>query len=383
MLLNQKAIALKKQGIDIISFGVGEPDFDTPENIKFAAIKAIVDGYTKYTDVDGSVELKTAIKNKLLRENRLEYNLDEIIVSCGGKHVIHNLFMATLNDGDEVIIPKPYWVSYPEMVRLNTGVPILLDCDQNFKIRPKDLDAAISKRTKWVILNSPSNPSGACYTKDELIDLAEIIKFYPNLHIMSDDIYEHIIFDKFKFYNIALVAPELKSRIFIVNGVSKSYSMTGWRIGYGAGDRQIIKAMSTIQSQTTSNPCSISQAAAIEALNGDQSFIATNALEFERKRNKALEILTQTNYLKCNKPNGAFYLFVDCKAAFGKTTPQGNTINSCDDFTMFLLEHAHVAVVPGAAFGLEGFVRMSFATSHKNIEVGCANIVSACNNLLS
>jgi aspartate aminotransferase len=383
LLLNQKAMQLRKQGLKIIPFGVGEPDFDTPDNIKFAAIQGIIEGKTKYTNVEGTNELKEAIRNKFKRENDLDYNLDEIIVSCGGKQVIYNLLMATLNAGDEVIIPIPYWVSYPEIVTLSGGRPILANCDKDFKLTPEELESKITNRTKWLMINCPSNPSGVCYTKDQLSQLAQVLRKHPHVHIMSDDIYEHIMFDDFQFYSLAQVAPDLKDRIFIVNGVSKGYAMTGWRIGYGAGNKEIIKGMSMIQSQSTSNPCSISQVAALEALNGPQGFIQTNANQFQEKRDLSLSILANTKYLECHKPNGAFYLFVDCRKAIGMKAPDGKDINNCDDFCSFLLEHAKVAVVPGMAFGLAGFFRMSVATSFENIKQGCSQIVEACNKLSS
>jgi len=382
LLLNQKAAGLKKQGVDIISFGVGEPDFDTPDNIKLAAIKGIVDGHTKYTNADGTPELKAAVKAKFKRENELDYELDEIIVSCGGKQVIYNLFMATLNDDDEVIVPKPYWVSYPEMVTLCGGKPVFAECDAGFKLTPKELEARISTHTKWLILNSPSNPTGVCYTKQELLALAEVLRKHPNVYVMSDDIYEHIMFDDFKFYTLAQVAPDIKERIFIVNGVSKGYSMTGWRIGYGAGRKDIVKAMGMVQSQSTSNPSSISQIAAQEALGGTQDFIPVHAEQFQKKRDLALRILGEAKVLSFVKPNGAFYLFVDCRKSFGAKTLKGDVINNCDDFCSFLLEYAGVAAVPGAAFGLEGFFRMSFATSFANVERGCRQIVKACEGIV-
>jgi aspartate aminotransferase len=381
LLLNQKASQLKKQGINIIPFGVGEPDFDTPDNVKLAAIKGIIDGKTKYTNVDGTIELKTAVQNKFKKENNLDYNLDEIIVSCGGKQVIYNLLMATLNENDEVIIPIPYWVSYPEMVVLSGGIPVFASCDENFKLTPEELESKISNRTKWLMINCPGNPSGVCYTVDELLKLAAVLERHPHVQVMSDDIYEHIMFDNMKFYSLAEAAPQLKSRIFIVNGVSKSYSMTGWRIGYGAGNHEIVKGMSMVQSQSTSNPSSISQVAALEALSGPQDFIKTNANQFQKKRDLALSILAKTDYLKCLSPNGAFYLFVDCRKAIGAKTPKGQVIQNCDDFASFLLEFAEVAVVPGVAFGLEGFFRMSFATSFDNIKQGCEQIVTACDTI--
>jgi aspartate aminotransferase len=381
LLLNQKAKQLVYQGVNVIDFGVGEPDFDTPNNIKIAAIAGIIKGQTKYTNADGMPELKKAIKNKFKSQNNLDYDLDEIIVSCGGKYVIYALFMATLDVADEVIIPVPYWVSYPEMVALGGGVPVFANCDQNLKLTPKELRSKINDRTKWLIINSPSNPSGICYSKQELLALAEVLDDYPNVYIMSDEIYEHIIFDDFDLSSLVQIAPRLKARIFIVNGVSKGYAMTGWRIGYGAGSKNIIKGMSIIQSQSTSNPASISQVAAIEALSGPQDFLHINSRQFQEKRDLAMSLLSNTKYLELIKPNGAFYMFINCRNAFGKKTQQGKIIANCDDFCTFLLEVASVAVVPGAAFGLEGFFRMSFATSFAKIQEGCQRITQSCNTL--
>jgi aspartate aminotransferase len=371
-------MSLKSQGFNIISFGVGEPDYDTPDNVKMAAIKAIADGHTKYTNADGTLELKTAIKNKLKKENNLDYDTQEIIVSCGAKHTIYNLFVATLNEGDEVIIPTPYWVSYPEMVTLCGGAPIIAKANEQLKLTPEELEAKISPRTKWLMINCPSNPSGVCYSKQELKALADVLEKYPHVHIMSDDIYEHIMFDKEQFCNIAQVAPALRERIFIVNGVSKSHAMTGWRIGYGAGNKAIVKGMAMVQSQSTSNPCSISQMAAIQALEGPQEFVLINKVLFEHKRDMALEILKRTPLLKLVKPQGAFYLFIDCRQAIGLKSPSGTIVKSCDDFATYLLENAKVAVVQGEAFGMPGFFRMSFATSVENIMAGCNAIVNAC-----
>ncbi|MGI4775872.1 MAG: pyridoxal phosphate-dependent aminotransferase, partial [Janthinobacterium lividum] len=307
----QRAAQLKKQGRNIISLGAGEPDFDTPENIKLAAIEGIRAGFTKYTNVDGMPLLKEAIQAKFRRENRLEYNLDEIIVSCGGKQVIYNLFMASLDIGDEVIIPAPYWVSYPDIVYLAGGEPVFANCEMidNFKLTAHHLQKIITTKTKWLILNSPSNPTGAAYSKEELVDIANMLRQYPNIHVMSDDIYEHIIYDNFEFNTLAEVAPDLRNRIFIINGVSKSYSMTGWRIGYGVGPSQLIKAMTIIQSQSTSNPASISQIAALEALNGPQHYVKINATNFQKKRDLAVSILTSVKEIECFTPEGAFYLF--------------------------------------------------------------------------
>lgn len=381
LLLNQKAKSLIKEGIDIIPFGVGEPDFDTPDNVKIAGIGAIVDGQTKYTNADGSVEMKKAIQLKFKRENNLEYGLNEIIVSTGAKQVIYNLFVATLDAGDEVIVPAPYWVSYPDMVLLGGGEPVFANCDKNLKLTPRLLEEKITPKTKWVILNSPGNPSGVCYSDDELRALADVIAKYPNVHVMSDEIYEHIVFDGLKVKSIAQVAPELKSRIFIVNGVSKSYSMTGWRIGYGAGSAEIIKAMIMIQSQSTSSPCSISQAASIEALEGPQDVLKKNAAIFQARRDEAMKLLDKSSLLNVTKAQGSFYLFVDMQKAIGKKTAVGKEIKNSDDFSLFLIEEANVAVVPGSAFGYEGFFRLSFATSMEELHEGCNRIVAACNKL--
>lgn len=378
-----KIIELKKLGKDIISLGAGEPDFDTPDNIKEAAVKAIQAGITKYTDVSGILELKQAVQAKFKNENNLGYDLDEIIVSSGGKQVIYNLFMASLEVGDEVIIPSPYWVSYPDMVILAGGTPVFINCDisSNFKLSTDVLERIISPKTKWLIINSPSNPTGATYSYKELESIAELLRNYPSINIMSDDIYEHIIFDDFQYYTFAQIAPDLKNRIFTVNGVSKAYSMTGWRIGYGAGFKPLIKAMTIIQSQSTSNPCSISQMAAIEALTGPQGFIKKNARDFATKRDLALSILNNIKSISCYKPEGAFYLFVECKKLFGLKTLKGKIIKNSQDFAGYLLEEAGVAVVAGIAFGLEGYFRISYATSIENLQEGCLRIANACQQL--
>jgi len=315
LAVNQKANELQKQGKKIISLSVGEPDFDTPLNIKNAAIKAINEGHTKYTNVDGIIELKQSIKQKFAKENNIDYEINQITVGTGGKQIIYDLFMASLNSKDEVIIPAPYWVSYPDIVILAEGVPIIIECpiEQGFKLTPLQLSNAITSKTKWLLLNSPSNPTGSAYTKAELTALGEVLKQYPHVNILSDDIYEHIIFEDFLFFNIINACPELKDRTFIVNGVSKSYSMTGWRIGYGAGDSKLIKAMGIIRSQSTSNPCSIAQYAAVEALSGTQDFIKPNAKEFEEKRDIVLNILNKIDGMECHKPEGAFYVFPSCR----------------------------------------------------------------------
>jgi len=379
LAVTAKAKELASQGINIISLAAGEPDFDTPENIKNAAIAGIKNGATKYTDVSGSKELRQAVCNKFKRENNLDYALDEVIISTGGKQVIYNLFMATINEGDEVIIPGPYWVSYPDMVLLAGGIPVSVasDMQTGFRAKPEDVIAAITKKSKWIILNSPSNPSGAAYTENELEALADVLRKHPQLNVMCDDIYEHITFDGFEFKTLATVAPDLKDRIFIVNGVSKAYSMTGWRIGYGAGTKEIIKAMSMVQSQSTSNPSSVSQVAALEALSGEQGYIKTNAINFQKKRDLVLSLINNIPGLDCYKSEGAFYLFPKCADLFGKKTPAGSVINSSNELASYFLESANVAVVPGIAFGLEGYFRISYATSEKLLTEACQRLAKA------
>ncbi len=377
----KKVQELKARGLNVISLSAGEPHFDTPDNIKHAAIEGINKGMTKYTNVDGMKQLKEAVQAKFKRDSDLDYELDEIIISNGGKQVLYNLFMASLDEDDEVIIGSPYWVSYPDIVKMAGGSPIIIQgsVENHFKFDLNILANSISKKTKWIILNSPNNPTGHVYSYDELTKLAELLQNYPAVNIMSDDMYEHIIFDNLKFYNLSMVAPDLKHRIFIVNGVSKSYSMTGWRIGYGAGDKSLIKAMATIQSQATSNPCSISQVAAIEALNGSQSFIKPNSRDFEEKRNIALSILGDTQYLECLKPEGAFYLFVKCDKLFGLQPKDGKLINDSNDVAEYFIDKALVAVVPGSAFGLDGYFRISYATSTTELQKACESIKKSLN----
>lgn len=384
LAVTAKASELQRSGVKIISLALGEPDFDTPDNIKLAAIEGIKNGATKYTNVDGMPELKKAICAKFKRENNLDYTPEEIIVSTGGKQVIYNLFMATLDKGDEVIIPAPFWVSYPDIVMLAEGLPVQIDAqmETGFKITPSALNNAITAKTKWLILNSPSNPTGAAYSKDDLMNLANVLRAHPHVYVMSDDIYEHITFDGFAFYTLATVAPDLKERIFIVNGVSKAYAMTGWRIGYGAGQKDIIKAMSTLQSQSTSNPSSVSQVAAIEALNGHQDFIAKNAIGFKKKRDLVLGLLARIKELECYKSEGAFYLFPRCTKLYGKKTPAGIVIQNDSDVATYLLEHANVAVVPGVAFGLPGYFRISYATSEELLTKACQAIASSIESLV-
>jgi aspartate aminotransferase len=376
--VTQKARELRAAGKDVIGLGAGEPDFDTPDNVKRAAIKAIKDGDTKYTAVDGTPALKKAIINKFKRENNLTYTADQITVGTGGKQVLYNAFMATLNKGDEVIIPAPFWVSYPDMVLLAGGKPKIVKCSEadGFKLTPKSLKKAITKNTKWLILNSPSNPTGAGYTKKEINDLAKVLIKHKNVHILSDDIYEHISYDNFKFYTIAQVS-KLKDRTLTMNGVSKSYAMTGWRIGYAAGPKDIIKAIGKIQSQSTSNPSSISQAAAVEALNGNQSFIKKRSKAFKERRNFVVKSLNAINGISCLTPNGAFYVFPSCKGLLNKKT----ALKTDTDFVQKLLEKSNVAVVQGSAFGLDGYFRISYATSMQNLKKAMERIRSFCESL--
>ena len=380
--VTQKAKELKAAGKDVIGLGAGEPDFDTPDNIKKAAIDAIQSGDTKYTAVDGTKDLKEAIVKKFKRENNLNYTIDQITVGAGGKHVIYNLMMATLNKGDEVIIPAPYWVSYPDIVLLAGANPIVIECseDQSFKLSAKDLEAKITNNTKWLILNSPSNPTGACYSEQEIKNLSQVLKRNPHVNILSDDIYEHITYDDFKFFTIAQI-PEIKNKVITMNGVSKSYAMTGWRIGYAAGDKDIIKAIAKIQSQSTTNPSSISQAAAVEALNGKQDFIPVRAKAFQERRDFVVNSLNAIEGISCLKPQGAFYVFPNCKGLIGKKDKSGKKITNDTDFVQSLLENNDVAVVQGSAFGLEGFFRISYATSMEKLEIAMKRIKSFCESL--
>ena len=379
----QKARDLKATGRDVISLGAGEPDFDTPDNIKDAAIKAIRQGKTKYTPVAGIPELRQAIAKKLKRENNLDYKPQQIIVGTGGKQVLFNAFMATLNKGDEVIIPAPYWVSYPEMVAVNNGTPVFVDAKKefNYKLQPEDLEAAITDKTKWFVFNSPCNPSGAAYTHDELKKLTDVLLKYPHVHVMSDDMYEHLTYNNFKFATPAAVEPKLYERTLTVNGVSKAYAMTGWRIGYAAGQVELIKAMETIQSQQTSGTSSISQWAAVEALNGPQDFIAKNKAIFQARRDLVVSMLNQANGLECPTPEGAFYVYPSCAKLIGKKTPEGKVIKTDEDFVTALLETEAVAVVHGAAFGLGPAFRISYATSEKLLEEACRRIQRFCASL--
>jgi aspartate aminotransferase len=380
---NMKAQELKRAGKDIIVLAAGEPDFDTPEHIKNAAIKAINDGFTKYVPGKGTPDLQQAIQKKFKQDNGLDYALSNITVGVGGKHIIYNAFSATINSGDEVIIPAPYWVSYPDIVILNDGVPVVVECgeESGFKLNPEDLEKNITKKTKWLMLNSPSNPTGSLYSKQELIALGEILKKHEQVYVLSDDIYEKIVYDDHKFHTFAEVCPDLKDRTLTMNGLSKSYCMTGWRVGYAAGPSNIINAMNKVQSQNVSSTASISMAASVEALNGDQSFISSNNESFLRRRNLVVKNLNETPGLSCRTPEGAFYVFASCKGVLGKKTESGKILNTDGDFMDYLLEDVGVAGVQGSAFGLEGFFRISYATSDSILEDACQRIKNACSRL--
>ena len=379
----QRARELQRAGRDVISLGAGEPDFDTPDNIKAAAVRAIQDGKTKYTDVDGIPELKAAIVAKFARENGLTYTPAQVNVSPGGKPVIYNAMVATLSPGDEVVVPTPYWVSYPDMVLLAGGEPVFAHAtaETGFKLTPQALEAAISPRTRWLILNSPSNPSGAGYTREELRALADVLVRHPQVWILTDDMYEHLVFGDFEFTTIAQVAPELYDRTLTMNGVSKAYAMTGWRIGYAAGPEPLIKAMAKVMSQTTSNPSSISQWAAVEALNGPQDFIAPNAKLFEQRRDLVVGMLNQASGIECARPEGAFYVYPSIRKLLGKKTPAGKVIETDEDFAIELIDAEGVAVVHGAAFGLSPHFRISYATSNALLEDACTRIQRFCGTL--
>ncbi|MFN4168019.1 MAG: pyridoxal phosphate-dependent aminotransferase [Pannonibacter phragmitetus] len=380
--VTNKARELKAAGRDVIGLGAGEPDFDTPENIKAAAIKAINEGKTKYTAVDGIPELKEAICAKFKRENGLTYTPAQVTVGTGGKQVLYNALIATVNPGDEVLIPTPYWVSYPDMVELAGGTPVIVEADKKtFKITAEALEAAITPKTKWFIFNSPSNPSGAAYTRAELKALTDVLVRHPHVWVMSDDMYEHLVYDNFEFTTPAQVEPSLYDRTLTVNGVSKAYAMTGWRIGYAAGPVQLIKAMATVQSQSTSNPSSIAQYAAVEALNGTQDFIPKNNEIFKARRDLVVSMLNQAKGLVCPVPEGAFYVFPSCEGCIGKTAPSGKVIETDEDFVTELLEAEGVAVVQGSAFGLGPNFRISYATATEALEDACQRIQRFCGNL--
>ena len=381
--ISTKAMELKAEGRDVIGLSAGEPDFDTPENIKEAAIKAIRDGKTKYTPVDGIPELKKAICAKFARDNGLQYEPAQVSVGTGGKQVLFNALMASINPGDEVIIPAPYWVSYPDIVLLCGGTPVFIETtlEDNFKLRADKLAAAITPKTKWLIFNSPSNPSGAAYTHDELKALTDVLVKNENVWVLTDDMYEHLVYDDFTFATPAQVEPSLYDRTLTMNGVSKAYAMTGWRIGYAAGPVQLIKAMSKLQSQSTSNPSSISQWAAVEALNGPQDFIAENNKKFKERRDLVVSMLNQAKGLSCPTPEGAFYVYPSCEGCIGKTAPSGKVIANDEDFVTELLAQEGVAAVHGAAFGLEPFFRVSYATSNEALEDACQRIQRFCGSL--
>jgi aspartate aminotransferase len=381
--ISNKAMTLKAEGRDVIGLAAGEPDFDTPDNIKAAAIKAIQAGKTKYTAVDGIPELKKAICDKFKRENGLDYKPSQVSVGTGGKQVLFNALMATVNPGDEVIVPAPYWVSYPDIVMLAGGTPVFVEgrLENGFKLQAADLEKAITPKTKWLILNSPSNPSGAAYSRAELKALTDVLLKHPHVWVLSDDMYEHLVYDDFEFTTPAQVEPKLYDRTLTMNGVSKSYCMTGWRIGYGAGPEQLIKAMAKLQSQSTSNPSSIAQWAAVEALNGPQEFIASNNKEFKERRDLVVAMLNQAAGISCPTPEGAFYVYPSCKGAIGKTAPSGNVIKTDEDFVTELLAAEGVAAVHGAAFGMSPFFRISYATSAAVLEDACKRIQRFCGNL--
>ncbi len=381
--VSAKARELKAAGHDVIGLGAGEPDFDTPDNIKAAAISAIQSGKTKYTDVDGIPELKQAVAAKFKRENGLTYKPSQVSIGTGGKQVLYNALLATLNPGDEVVIPTPYWVSYPDIVLLGGGTPVFAQTTMadGFKLRPAGLEQAITPKTKWLILNSPSNPSGAVYTRAEMKALTDVLLRRPHVWVLTDDMYEHLLFDGMTFCTPAEVEPALYERTLTMNGVSKAYAMTGWRIGYAAGPESLIKAMAKLQSQSTSNPSSIAQYAALEALNGPQHFIAERAKVFEQRRDLVVSMLNQASGLKCPKPEGAFYVYPGCAATIGKTTSKGAKLTNDEDFVTALLEEEGVAVVQGAAFGLSPFFRISYATSTEQLEESCRRIQRFCGGL--
>ena len=381
--ISQKARELQNKGKEIISLSSGEPDFDTPDHIKKEGIKAINDGFTKYTSVDGVLTLKESIQKKFKIENNLNYSTNQITVGVGGKHVIYNLFMSTVDEGDEVIIPAPYWVSYPDIVSLCNGKPMLLDTlpENKFKITPNELEKKITKKTKWLVINSPSNPTGSCYSEDELYEISKVLMKYEGVNILSDDIYEHLIYENVKFFNILNVEPKLYNRTFIVNGVSKAFSMTGWRIGYGAGSEDIIKSIQKIQSQSTTNPTSISQIAAMKALNSEKAFLNDWIIKFKERRDFVVENFNNIPGLSCFKPEGAFYVFVSCEGLIGKMTPSGEKIVSDLDFASYLLESQGVAVVPGSAFGKSPYFRISYAASMELLVKACDRIRKAITGL--
>ncbi|WP_339864518.1 pyridoxal phosphate-dependent aminotransferase [Paremcibacter congregatus] len=381
--VSTKAAELKAAGRDVIGLGAGEPDFDTPDNIKAAAIKAIEEGQTKYTPADGTPAVKKAVCEKFKRDNGLHYEPNQITVNNGGKHTIFNALLATLNPGDEVVIPTPYWVSYPDMTLLAGGTPVFAEAtiEDNFKLKPEVLEAAISDKTKWVILNSPSNPSGAAYNRQEMKALTDVLLKYPHVWVMVDDMYEHIIYDDFEFVTPAQVEPKLYDRTLTINGVAKAYAMTGWRIGFAGGPVEIINAIRKVQSQSTSNPCSISQAAAVEALTGTQHFLKERAAVFQKRRDMVVEMLSEVDGIECPTPEGAFYVYPSIAGLIGKKTPDGTVIDSDLAFCTYILEAEGVAAVHGEAFGLSPHFRVSYATSDDALIEACKRIKRACDAL--
>lgn len=383
MAITNKAREMKSAGFDVIGLGAGEPDFDTPDNVKQAAIEAIQRGETKYTAVDGIPELKQAISEKFARENGLDYKPTEVTVGSGGKHVLYNALLATLDPGDEVIIPSPFWVSYPDIVLLAGAEPVIVETklEDGFKLTPDALESAIMPKTKWFIFNSPSNPTGAAYTRDEIKALTDVLLRHERVWVLSDDIYEHLVYDGFQFSTPAQVEPRLKDRALTLNGVSKAYSMTGWRIGYAGGPAELIKAIGKLQSQSTSNPCSISQWAAVEALRGPQGFLKDWVQSFQERRDLVVAMLNQANGLSCPTPEGAFYVYPSCEGCIGKKTPNGDVVTDDEAFATLLLQEEGVAVVHGAAFGLSPFFRISYATGIKALEEACHRIQRFCASL--
>ncbi len=383
MAVTQKAAELKAAGCDVIGLGAGEPDFDTPDNIKAAAISAIEAGETKYTAVAGTTALRDAIVAKFKHDNGLTYSTNQIIVGAGGKQVLYNALMASLNPGDEVIIPAPYWVSYPDMTLLADGTPVIVECGQEhgFKLQADKLENAITDKTKWLILNSPSNPTGAAYSRDDMKAVTDVLMRHTDVWVMSDDMYEHLVYDGFTFVTPAQVEPGLFDRTLTINGVSKSYAMTGWRIGYAGGPAELIKAMSKVQSQSTSNPCSVSQAAAVEALNGPQDFIAERNTVFAERRDMVVELINDIEGLTCLIPEGAFYVYPSCAVLIGRKTPEGKVLRGDGDFVTYLLEAEGVASVQGEAFGLSPYFRISYATSTEALSEACARIKRAVDAL--
>jgi len=379
-MAGQRARELRAAGRDIVGLTSGEPDFDTPENVKEAAARALAEGKTKYTDVGGTPELRQAVAEKFRRDNGLEYQASEIIVGAGGKQVIFNALMCTVESGDEVIVPTPYWVSYPDIALLADGRPVFVPCppEKGFKLQPEDLERAITPRTRWLVMNAPNNPSGAAYTRDEMKALTDVLLRHPQVLVLTDDIYEHILYDGRRFVTPAQVEPALKDRTLTVNGVSKAYAMTGWRIGYAGGPAALVKAMTKLQSQSTSNPSSVAQAAALEALRGPQEIVAERTAIFQQRRDAVVARLNAIDGLRCHLPEGAFYVFPSCEGVLGRRTPQGKTLASSDDFVLHLLDAEGLAVLQGTAYGVPQHFRISFATSMDRLEEGCARLARAC-----